>query len=145
MYFKKGLRDTGLFHKLARKDVRTCEELFDIENQYATAEEVVSETQESKRDKKTSHHDRSESSRSQEKKKKADREVANIERPRSPKPTHRVKPNKCAEFLECKCVIHPQRNHKMRDCFKIDSLAEVLANAKNAGPNKKPEDHDRGF
>ena len=72
MYFKKGLKDTGLFHKLARKDVRTCEELFSIANQYATAEEAVSETRESKKDRKTSHHDRTESSKTHDRKKNTD-------------------------------------------------------------------------
>ena len=78
MYFKQGLRDDVLFHKLARKDIRTCEELFEIANQYGNAEEAISETRRSKGDKKPSHHDRAESSRGQEKKKKGDREVANI-------------------------------------------------------------------
>ena len=41
IYFKQGLRDDVLFHKLARKDIRTCEELFEIANQYANAEKAI--------------------------------------------------------------------------------------------------------
>jgi len=107
MYFKEGLRDTALFHKLTRKDIRTCEQLFDIANQFAKAEEVILEIQERKRDGQSSHHDRAESSKSQDKKKKSFREVANIKRPRSPKPAHKVRPNECGDFLERKCVIYP--------------------------------------
>ena len=69
------------FHKLIRKDIRTCEQLFEIANQFAKAEEAISETREKKRGRKPSHHDRTESSKSQDKKKKSDREVANVERP----------------------------------------------------------------
>ena len=40
-------------------------------------------------------------------------------------------------------MIHPQGNHKMKDCYKLDSLTEVLAGAK--GNNKKPDNQGRGF
>ena len=33
----------------------------------------------------------------------------------------------------------------MKECFKLDSLADVLASAKGTGPSKKPEDHGGGF
>jgi len=145
MYFKKRLKDPEFFRKLARKDVRTCEELFFIANQYALAEEAVLKTRKNRRDRKTSHHEKHESSRTQDKKKKSDCEVMNIERPRSPKPVHGINPTECADFLERKSVIHPQGNHKMKDCFKLDSLAEELLNAKKGSSSKKPEDHGGAF
>ena len=33
----------------------------------------------------------------------------------------------------------------MKDCFKLDSLADVLASAKGTGSSKKPEDRGGGF
>ena len=95
MYFKKGLRDRELFSKLVRKDSRTCEDLFAIANPYANAEEAVTE---SRGDRRASHREKGESSKPSDRKKKTDREVANIERPRSPKQAHRINPTEYAEF-----------------------------------------------
>ena len=33
----------------------------------------------------------------------------------------------------------------MKDCLKLDSLADVLASAKGTGPSKKSEDRGGGF
>ena len=145
MHFKQGLRDTALFHKLTWKDIKRYKQLFDIANHFAKAEEAISETRERKRDGKRSHHDQAESPKSPGKKKNTDWEVTNVECPRSPKPAHKVRPNECADFLERKCVIHLQAKHKMKDCFKLDSLADVLASAKGTGPSKKSKDRGAGF
>jgi len=108
MYIKKGLRDRELFCVLVRKDPRTCEELFEIANPYANAEDALTETRGERR---SGHREKGESSKPGDRRKKSDREVANIERPPSPKlaeyRTHRVKPTEYADFLERKCVIHP--------------------------------------
>ena len=42
-------------------------------------------------------------------------------------------------------MIHPQGNHKMRDCFKLGSLVEELMNAKKENSSKKPEDRGGTF
>ena len=143
MYFKNGLRDRELFRVLVRKDPRTCEELFEIANPYANAEEVFTE---SRGERRLGNREKGESSKSGDRGKKSDREVTNVERPRSPRPAHRVNPTEYVEFLERKCVIHPQGNHKMKDGFKIDSLATELMNAKKKeGSSKKPVDHGGSF
>jgi hypothetical protein len=82
MYFKKGLKHGELFHKLARKNPRSCKELFTIADKYTIAEEAILETQGSKKDKRSSHNDRSESSKSQDRKRKSVCEVTNVERSR---------------------------------------------------------------
>jgi hypothetical protein len=49
MFFKKGLRDSSLIHKLTMKNPRTSEEIFTIANKYALAEEVTLDTREQKK------------------------------------------------------------------------------------------------
>jgi hypothetical protein len=44
MFFKKGLWDSSLIHKLTMKNPRTSEEMFAITNRYALAEEVTLDT-----------------------------------------------------------------------------------------------------
>jgi hypothetical protein len=44
MFFKKGLRDSSLIHKLTMKNPRTSKEMLAITNKYAMAEEVTPDT-----------------------------------------------------------------------------------------------------
>jgi hypothetical protein len=46
MFFKKGLRDPALIHKLAMKNPRTSEVMFAIANKYALTEEATLDTRE---------------------------------------------------------------------------------------------------
>jgi hypothetical protein len=46
MFFKKGLSDPSLIHKLNMKNPRTLEAMFTITNKYALAEEVTLDTRE---------------------------------------------------------------------------------------------------
>jgi hypothetical protein len=46
MFFKKGLRDSSLIHKLTVKKRRTSKQMFAITNKYALAEEVTLDTRE---------------------------------------------------------------------------------------------------
>jgi hypothetical protein len=48
MFFKKGLRDPSLIHKLTMKNPKRSEALCAIANKYALAEEVRLETREQK-------------------------------------------------------------------------------------------------
>jgi hypothetical protein len=41
MFFKKGLKEPSLIHKLAMKNPRMSEEMFYITNRYALAEEAT--------------------------------------------------------------------------------------------------------
>jgi hypothetical protein len=55
MFFKKGLRDSSLIHKLAMKNFRTSEEMLAIANKYALAKEATLDTREQKKDKELGH------------------------------------------------------------------------------------------
>jgi hypothetical protein len=46
MFFKKGVRDLSLIHKLIMKTPRTSEAMFTIANKYALAEEATLDTRE---------------------------------------------------------------------------------------------------
>jgi hypothetical protein len=48
MFFKKGLKDSSLIHKLTMKNPMTSEEMFAIANKYALAEEETLHTREQK-------------------------------------------------------------------------------------------------
>jgi hypothetical protein len=57
MFFKKGLRDSSLIHKLAMKIPRTSEEMLVIANKYALVEEVTLDNRDAKKDKEPSQSD----------------------------------------------------------------------------------------
>jgi hypothetical protein len=48
MFFKKGLRDSCLIHKLTMKNPRTSEQMLAITNKYALSKEVILDTREQK-------------------------------------------------------------------------------------------------
>jgi hypothetical protein len=45
-FFKKGLRDSSLIHKLSMKNPTTSQEVFSIANKYALVEEATLDTRE---------------------------------------------------------------------------------------------------
>jgi hypothetical protein len=55
MFFKKGLMDLALIHKLTMKNPRTSEAMFTIANKYALAEEATLNTREQKKEKDSGH------------------------------------------------------------------------------------------
>jgi PDZ domain-containing secreted protein len=57
MFFKKGLRDSSLIHKLTMKTPRTSEAMIAIANKYTLGEEVTLDTREQKKEKESSHTD----------------------------------------------------------------------------------------
>jgi hypothetical protein len=84
MFFKKGLRDLSLIRKLTMKNIRMSEELLAITNKYTLAVEVTLDTRDQK-DKDLAHSDPPGTSKNNDKKRKADQSVANVE------PLHRNK------------------------------------------------------
>jgi hypothetical protein len=46
MFFKKGLKDSSLIHKLTMMNPRTSEEMLSIANKYALAKEATLDTRE---------------------------------------------------------------------------------------------------
>jgi hypothetical protein len=50
MFFKKGLRDSSLIHKLTMKNPRTSEQMLAIANKYTLTEEATLNTREQKKE-----------------------------------------------------------------------------------------------
>jgi hypothetical protein len=81
MFFKKGLKDSFMICKLTMKNPRTSEEMFAIANRYALVEEATLDNREQK-EKELGYMDQPSLSKSHDKKRKADRSVNAVERPR---------------------------------------------------------------
>jgi hypothetical protein len=81
MFFKKGLRDPSLIHKLTMKNSRTSEAIFAIANKYTLAEEATLDTREEKKEKELGHTDQPSSSKGHDKKRKVDHSINVVERP----------------------------------------------------------------
>jgi hypothetical protein len=79
MFFKKGLKDSSLIHKLTMKNPRTSEEMFTIANRYALTEEATLDTKEKKKEKESGHTDQPSSSKGHDKKRKADHFINTME------------------------------------------------------------------
>jgi hypothetical protein len=80
--FKKGFGDPSLILKLTMKNPMTSEEMLPITNKYALVEEVTLDNREPKKDKELGHLDQPNTSKSNNRKRKSDHSVANIERSR---------------------------------------------------------------
>jgi hypothetical protein len=78
MFFKKGLRDSSLIHKLTMKNPRMSEEMLAITNKYALAKETL-DTREQKKEKELGYSDQPSSSKGHDKKRKADHSVNIVE------------------------------------------------------------------
>jgi hypothetical protein len=79
MFFKRGLRDSSLIHKLAMKNPRMTEQMLAIANKYALAEEATIDTREQKKE--SVHTDQPSSSKGHDKKRKADCSINAVVRP----------------------------------------------------------------
>jgi hypothetical protein len=106
MFFKKGLRDSSLIHKLTMKNPRTSEEMLAITNKYAMAEEVTPDTRDQKKDKELGHSDQPSTSKNNDKKRKEDHSMANVEWLHRNK-EYRPHPEEFESFLDQICILHP--------------------------------------
>jgi hypothetical protein len=83
MFFRKGLRDSSLIRKLAMKNPKTSEEMIVIANNYTPAEEATLYNRDSNRDpkkvKEKGQLDRPSTSKSNNKKRKSDHSVNNVQ------------------------------------------------------------------
>jgi hypothetical protein len=70
MFFKKGLRDSSLIHKVIMKNSRTSEEMLAIANKYSLAEDVTHNNREQKKEKELGHMDQPSSSKGHDSKRK---------------------------------------------------------------------------
>jgi hypothetical protein len=105
MFFKKGLRDSSLIRKLTMKNPNTSEEMLVIPNKYAMAEEATLDTKEQKKDKELGPSNQPSSSKSHDKKRKADHSMANVEQPQCNK-EYRPRPSEFKGFLDQICIFH---------------------------------------
>jgi activator of 2-hydroxyglutaryl-CoA dehydratase len=107
MFFKKGLKDLSLIRKFTTKNLRTSEEMLAITNKYTLAEEATLNNKDSKRDKESSQLDRPSTSKSNDKKRKLDRSVANVERSRCNKIEYQPRSRDFEGFLDMISIFHP--------------------------------------
>jgi hypothetical protein len=106
MFFKKGPRDSSLIRKLTMKNPRISEEMLAITNKYALAKEATLNTTDQKKDKELGHSDQPSTSKSSDKKRKADRSVANVEWPHRNK-EYRPRSGEFEGFLDRICIFYP--------------------------------------
>jgi hypothetical protein len=81
MFFKKGLRDSSLIHKLAMKNPRMSKEMLAISNKYALAKEVTLDTREQKKEKESGDLDQPSFFKGHDKDRKVDHSMNNVEWP----------------------------------------------------------------
>jgi hypothetical protein len=140
MFFKKGLRDLSLIHKLTMKNPRTPEEMLAIANKYTLAREVTLDTREQKNEKELGHSDQPSSSKGHDKKRKAGRSINNVLRLCRNK-EYWPRPGEFEGFLDWICIFHPHGKHKTQNCNRLQGfIDEVLKTTKKVNQEKKPED-----
>jgi hypothetical protein len=111
MFFKKGLKDSSLIRKHAMKNPRTSEEMLAITNKYTLVEEATLDTKDQKKNKELGHLDQPSTTKSNDKKRKADHSIANIERPHRNK-KYQPRPRELKGFLDRIFIFHLQGKHK---------------------------------
>jgi hypothetical protein len=145
MFFKKGLRDSSLIRKLSMKNSRTSEEVLAITNKYGLAEEATINTRDQKKDKELSYSDQPSTSKNNNKKRKSDCSMENVERSRHNK-EYRPWPGEFEGFLDRICIFHHQVKHKTWDWNRLQGFTgKVLKMAKKDDHEKKPEDRKGDF
>jgi hypothetical protein len=145
MFFKKGPRDLSLICKLALKNPRTSEEILAIANKYALAKEATIDTKDQKKDKESGHSDQSDTSKSRDKKRKANHSMANVERPHHNK-EYQPRPEEFESFLYRIYIFHPYGKHKTWDCDCLQGFTdEILKTAKKPDQEKKPDNPKGDF
>jgi hypothetical protein len=106
IFFKKGLRDSSLIRKLTMKNPRTSEEMLAITKKYALAKEVTQDNKYSKKHKELGHSDQASTSKSNDKKRKSDRSMANVECSRHNK-EYQPQLGEFEGLLNIICIYHP--------------------------------------
>jgi hypothetical protein len=86
-----------------------------IANKYALVEEATIDTRDQKKDKESVHSDQPSTSKNNDKKRKLDCSMVNIERPHHNK-EYRPRPGEFESFLDQIYIFDPQGKHKTREC-----------------------------
>jgi hypothetical protein len=131
IFYKKGLKDSALVRKLAMKNPRMSEEMLGNANKYALMKEATLDTREAKKDK-PSHMDWPGTSKSNDKKRKHDCSIANVEQPHHNRTGYWPRSGKY--------------EHKTKDCNRLQGFADkVLKSAKKVNQEKKIVDMRSDF
>ena len=115
---------------MAHKEPRTVKEMLSIANSYAAGEEALLETRGNKKTRKSSQP---ESSKGKDKKRKGDKLVVVVKRPRRRAPN----PEEYQRFLDSPCIWHDKGNHKTKDCYSLKGYTKEIL--KKTGGSKKAE------
>jgi hypothetical protein len=138
MFFEKGLKDAALIHKLGMKNPMMSEVMLAIANKYALAEEVILDNSEAKLDKKPCHPDQPRTSKANDKKRKNDCSITNVEWPRYNRTEYWPILDGYKSFLDGIYILHTQGKHKTWDCNRLQGFTyEVLKSTKKAKQEKK--------
>jgi hypothetical protein len=109
MFFRKGLRDPTLIHKLTLKIPRMLEAIFAIANKHALAKEATLDTREQKKEKDSGHADQPSSSKGHSKKRKTDCSINAVEWPQHNK-EYRPRLGEFEGFLDRICIFTPRES-----------------------------------
>jgi hypothetical protein len=113
MFFKKVLRDSSLICKLIMKNSRTSKEMLAITNKYALAEKATLDNRDAM-EKELSQSDWPDTSKNNDKKRKSDCSVKNIEWPHGNKTKYWPWPGVFEGFLYRICIFTPRENTRLR-------------------------------
>jgi hypothetical protein len=113
MFFKKRQRDSSLICKLAMKNPRAFEEMLAITNKYALTEEATLDNRDAKKDKESSQSDQSDTSKNNDKMRKHDRSLANVERSQHNRTEYRPYSVEFEGFLERISIFHLRGNTRL--------------------------------
>jgi hypothetical protein len=117
------------------------EEMLTITNKYTLVKEATLDNKDVKKDEEPSQLDRPSPSKNNDKKRKHNRSVANVERLWCNRTEYWLRLGEIKDFLDGICIFHPQGKHKTRDCNRLQEFVdEVLKSAKKDEQDKKAED-----
>jgi hypothetical protein len=130
MFFKKGLRDPSLIHH----------------QQVHPRRRRTLENKEAKKDKKLSQSDWHDTFKCNDKKRKHDRSVANVERPWCNNTMYQLELDEFEGFLDGIYIFHYQGKHKTWDWNWLKGFVDkVLKSTKKVEQDKKPKDPKGDF
>jgi hypothetical protein len=124
MFIKKRLRDSSLICKLTMKNPRAFKETLAITNKYALAEEMTLNNRDAKKDKESSQSDRSDTSKNNDKMRKPDGSLVNVEQSQCNRTKYRPWLVEFEGFLERISIFHPRGNTRLgtaTDCKDLQT------------------------
>jgi len=116
-----------------------------VANSFAEAQDAALGARGGRKDKRSDQGEQPKTSRSRDKKRRLDREVAATERPLRPRAEYRMGDGEFKENLEKKCIFHPDASHLTKECIKLKSFAKQFIGAQRTGePSNRSEEGKGG-